>query len=49
MCRRNQLWGVALVAFGLGLMLASLFESTFFCGCVGVVAIVVGVGILQKK
>ncbi len=49
MCRRNQLWGVALMAFGIGLLMASLFESTFFSGCVGAVAIAVGVGVLQKK
>ena len=49
MCRRNQLWGVAAMAFGLGVLMASLFESAFFCGCVGVVAIVVGIGVLQKK
>ena len=49
MCRRNQLWGVALMAFGIGLLMASLFESTFFCGCVGAVAVAVGVGVLQKK
>lgn len=49
MCRRNQLLGVALMAFGLGLLAAGFFESVFFCGCLGLGVMVVGVVILQKK
>lgn len=49
MCRRNQLLGVALAAFGLGLLVAGFFESAFFCGCVGIGSIVVGIVFLQKK
>ncbi len=49
MCKRNQLLGVALTAFGLGLLSASFFESGLFCGFVAVVGIVAGIGILQKK
>ena len=49
MCRKNQLIGVALGAFGLGLLVASLFQSLFFCGCVGVGCITIGIVILQKK
>lgn len=49
MCRRNQLLGVALAGFGMGLVVACLFESTFFCGCVGLIAICAGVCLLKKK
>lgn len=49
MCRKNQLLGVALASFGLGLLVAGCFGSLFFCGCVGIVVIVIGIGILQKK
>lgn len=49
MCRRKQLCGVALMAFGLGLLAAGLFESVLFCGCLGFGGIVVGVVVLQKK
>lgn len=49
MCRRNQLIGVAAVGFGLGLLAAGLFESAFFCGFLGIGAIVVGVIVMQKK
>lgn len=49
MCRRNQLFGMALAGFGLGLLVAGLFESGFFCGCVGIAAICAGLVILKKK
>ncbi len=49
MCRRNQLLGVALAAFGLGLLAASLFESVLFCGCCGLGCVFVGIIVLQKK
>ena len=49
MCRRNQLVGVALAAFGLGLLLAAYMESGFVCGCFGVIAIGLGILTLQKK
>ncbi len=49
MCRRDQLLGMALVAFGAGLLAAALFESGIFCTCVAVGSIVVGIGLLQKK
>lgn len=49
MCRRNQLLGVALMAFGLGLLVAGFFESVFFCGCMGIGIVVVGVVVVKKK
>ena len=49
MCRKNQLIGVAISSFGLGFLVASFFESPFFCGCLGLIILAVGVVILQKK
>lgn len=49
MCRKNQLLAVALAGFGLGLLLAGLFESGFFRGLVGIGLILAGVLLLQKK
>lgn len=42
MCRRNQLAGACGICFGLGLLIATCFESLFLCGCVGVIFIGVG-------
>ena len=49
MCRRNQMLGLGLLGFGVGLLVASFFESGFFCGCLGLMIMVVGVICLQKK
>ena len=49
MCRRNQLLGVALMAFGLGLLMATFFESGLFCGCLGFGDAAVGIVVLQKR
>ena len=48
-CRKNQLLGVALMAFGLGLLLATFFESGLFCGCLGFGVAAVGIVVLQKR
>lgn len=49
MCRRNQLLGVLVAGIGVGLLLACLFDSGFFCSCVGIGLIAAGVVILQKR
>ena len=49
MCRKNQLCGMALLGFGLGLLRASFFESALVCGCLGLIGMAVGIVILQKK
>ena len=49
MCRRNQLLGILAAGVGIGMLLACLFESGFFCSCFGICMIVSGVLILQKK
>lgn len=48
MCRRNHLMGVGLMGFGLGLLLAGLFESGFFCGCVAVALLGIGACLLKR-
>lgn len=49
MCRKNQLLGVAVAAFGLGLLIGCFFESGFFCGCVGIALTVAGVVLMKRK
>ncbi len=49
MCRRNLLLGVLAAGVGIGLLLARFFESGFFCSCFGVILIVCGVLIMQKR
>ena len=49
MCRRNQLLGVAALAFGLGLLVCSWFESGFVRICFGVGLAAMGILFLQKK
>jgi hypothetical protein len=35
MCRYNQLWGLVLLAFGLGILLGAWMEGGFLCYCFG--------------
>ncbi len=49
MCRRNQLLGVALGGVGIGMLLACFFESGFFCCCFGIMLVMAGLFVLQKK
>lgn len=49
MCRKNLTIGIALAAFGAGLLVASFFETPFFCGCLGLMIMVAGVVILRKR
>lgn len=42
MCRKNQLLGWILLAFGLGLLIGLCLESCFFFAAVGVGLIIVG-------
>lgn len=49
MCRRNQLWGWILVAFGAGLLLGIWLESGFFVCCLGLGAVALGVLTISKK
>lgn len=49
MCRRNQLLGCMLGAFGVGMLVACFFESGFFCGCIGLCTAIGGVAVWRKK
>lgn len=49
LCRRNQLLGIAALAFGAGLLICCWFDSEFVRTCVGVALIAAGIFILQKK
>lgn len=49
MCRRDQIQGIGLLAFGLGLLVACWFESRFWQICFGVCLLGAGFLILLKK
>jgi hypothetical protein len=49
MCRKNQLFGIFAVGFGLGLLLAICFESMFFCGCLGAILLAVGCFLFLRR
>ena len=49
MCRKNQLYGCGLIAFGLGLLLGDCFSSEFAGFCVGVALVGVGLWCVSKK
>lgn len=49
MCRKNQMIGLGVSGFGLGLLAACFFESVYFCVFVAVAMLVLGVVIMQKK
>ena len=49
MCRRNQLCGCALIAFGVGVLIGSCLESGFFCFCLGVGLMGMGFWCTGKK
>lgn len=49
MCRKNQLCGCALMAFGLGMMVGLCLESGFFCFLIGLIIIGLGIWCTGKK
>ena len=49
MCRRNQLLGCVLLAFGVGLLFGTWLESGLFCHLFGLLAIFGGVGVCRRK
>lgn len=49
MCRKNQILCVAIAAFGLGMLISGLFDSFFWCGCLGLVFLIVGICMGKKK
>ncbi len=49
MCRRDQLLGIGLLAFGAGLLLAGWMESEFLRWVLGIGLVAAGLLTLQKK
>lgn len=49
MCRKNQLCGCALVAFGLGLLIGVCLESGFFSFLIGAAIITMGCWCMKKR
>jgi len=49
MCRKNQLCGCALIAFGLGLLVGTCLEATFFCTTLGLGIMALGFWCNGKK
>jgi hypothetical protein len=49
MCRKNQLWGLAVLAFGLGLLVSCYLESGLAQVCFGLALMAGGFLLLQKK
>ena len=49
MCRKNHLWGLSVLAFGLGLLIGCWLESELAQICFGLVLIAGGFFVIQKK
>lgn len=49
MCRKNQLYGWAVIAFGVGLLIGMRIGSGFLMGCVGIGIIAFGFSLLGKN
>ena len=49
MCRRNQLWGCILIAFGIGVLVGTWLESGVFCFLFGLLALFSGVAVCRGK
>lgn len=48
MCRHNQLWGCALIAFGIGVLIGLWVEGGFLAHCLGFGVIVIGCSVMRK-
>ena len=49
MCRRNQMWGLILMAFGLGLLIGQCLEKGFWCSLGSLVILCVGFSVMRQK
>ena len=49
MCRRNQLFGCAIVTFGLGVLVGTWLESGLFCHLFGLLAVFCGISVCRRK
>lgn len=48
MCRQNQLWGIALITFGAGVLLGAWLAKGFFTTCFAVGIGVIGFGFIRR-
>ena len=48
MCRQNQLWGIALIAFGAGVLLGIWLEGGFLPTCFALGIGFVGIGFVRR-
>ncbi|MBQ4601087.1 MAG: hypothetical protein IJO56_00650 [Oscillospiraceae bacterium] len=49
MCRKNQLYGWAVIALGIGIFIGCKMGGGFVTGCIGFGILAFGVSLLQKK
>lgn len=49
MCRKNHMWALAAIAFGIGLLIGLWIESGFVQGCMGMGFIGFGFFLFQRK
>ena len=49
MCRRNQMWGLILMAFGLGLLIGQCLEQGFWCSAGAMIIVAAGFSVLRQK
>lgn len=49
MCRQNQLWGSALMAFGFGIVIGTMLQSGLLCFLLGAGLVTIGFGLLKRK
>lgn len=49
MCRKNQLHGWAVIAFGVGLLIGTKISAGFLTGCIGFGIIAFGISLLGKS
>ncbi len=49
MYRHHQLWGMTLVAFGVGILVGTWISAAFFCHFIGIIALISGYCILRKN
>ena len=48
MCRQNQMWGAAVLAFGFGILVGTWLQSGFFCHLAGIGLIALGFAVLRR-
>lgn len=49
MYRYNHLWGIVLIAFGIGVLVGTWLTGAFFCHLLGFGGILTGCCILRRK